>query len=121
MSFLQYEINRYHVSFSSYVTGTEIGNVKMVAAIECEGTDGNRCLVYFVGEGEALPSNKYNESTKTFATYRPQEHYLWFIDLLRNEKPIYCRIYTDNLEASGIDSGFEPVGEEESSNTQTTG
>ena len=119
MSYLRYNIIRYHVSLSSYITGTEVGDVKIVAAIECEGTDGNRCLVYFVDEGNTLPSKKYNESTKTFAMYRPQEHYPWFIDILRNEKPMYCRIFTDNLAASGIDSGFEPVGEEEGNNDQT--
>jgi hypothetical protein len=66
-----------------------------------------------VKEGDSRPSKTFNAATKTFATYRPEKHYLWFIDLLRNEKPIYCRLYPDNLEASGIDSGFEAVGEEE--------
>jgi deazaflavin-dependent oxidoreductase (nitroreductase family) len=113
MSFIQYEITQYSVSFNSYDTGTEIGNVRIVACIEGTDNTGNRCLVYFIGEGDPLPCNKYGESTKTFATYRPEQHYLWFIDLLRNEKPVYCRVYPDNLLVSGIHTGNEPAGEGE--------
>ena len=114
MSFIQYEIKEYHVNLASYVTGTGVGNVKIVAAIECQAADGNRCLVYFHDErARRVPANAYTPSTKTFCTYKPGSQYPWFIDLLRNEKPVKCRIFPDYMESSGLDTGFEPVGEGE--------
>jgi hypothetical protein len=114
MSYIQYEIKEYHVNLSSFTTGTGVGNVRILATIECKAADGNRCLIWFYDERtRRVPVNSYNPDTITFGTYRPGSQYPWFIDILRNEKPVRCRIYPDNMDGSGIDTGFEPTGEGE--------
>lgn len=110
MTFIEFEIQEYHVNLRSQIIGNDM---RRVATIECAGTDDYRCLIYFLEEGESIPDINYNESTKSILFYRPERHYPWFIDILRNEKPVRCRIFPDQLDASGIRTGFEPVGEGE--------
>ena len=113
MAFIQYEITEYRVVLTSYQTGSTIGTSTIVAAIECQEPNANRCLVYFIADDEPLPPNMYNAEEKAFACYHHGKRFPWFVDILRNEKPVKCRIFTDYLQSSGIECGFEPVGDGE--------
>ena len=83
--------------------------------IICESASPTRRLcIYFYHSGETIPDN-YCNSKQTFGEiYARSEEYSWYIDILRNEKPVYA--YIDNVKPSlnQITTGPEPVGEEES-------
>ena len=89
--------------------------MRSCSIIICEGVSpARRLLVYFYHSGEPTPDNHCN-SKRTFGEiYARAEEYSWYIDILRNEKPVYA--YIDNVKPSlnQITTGPEPVGEEES-------
>lgn len=43
--------------------------------------------------------------------FLPSEQYPWYVDLLRNEKPIFGYVYDDEPERNKINLGWEEVGE----------
>lgn len=45
--------------------------------------------VIFMDPSVVMPPNSYDAATKTGIAYQPVGQYLSFIDMLRNEKPIY--------------------------------
>ncbi len=70
--------------------------------------------VIFVGPAESLPSNSYDAAAKTGTAYQPMNLYLTYIDLLRNEKPIYANFITETSPPSfEIYCQNEPTGEAE--------
>ena len=84
-----------------------------VASILCTGDSDHRLLVGFQPQGEAPGANYYNAGNKTAYLIRPQSEFQWYVDLLRNEKPIYAHINEDNPAFIFLNSGPEPVGEGE--------
>ena len=51
-------------------------------------------LLFLSGE-DALPANEYNEVRQTGTAYVPFAHYHHYLDLIRNEKPIYVTFRAD--------------------------
>ena len=83
--------------------------------IICESVSPTRRLcIYFHHSGETIPDNYCNAKQTFGEIYARAEEYIWYIDILRNEKPVYA--YIDNVKPSlnQITTGLEPVGEEES-------
>lgn len=107
------EINKYFIRLwreRSY-------RVKHYAIIWCYGNEKytNESWsvgIVFVAPGNSLPadlvSNKMNRAT----IFIPSDRFQWYLDILRNEKPITIQIVgsSDN----SLYTGKEPIGEEES-------
>ena len=55
----------------------------------------------------------YAVANKVGAIFLPFKEMPPFVDLLRNEKPIYAYLNSDKPEWNYVRSGPEPVGEEE--------
>jgi hypothetical protein len=93
--------------------GTQAGKFLFPACIRCEGAGDEKLFVYFYKPGASVPANYSNSAATLGTTWVPDYHYPWYIDMLRNEKPVFARICSDQLNWNGIMTGAEPVGEEE--------
>lgn len=107
-----FEIKEYQARLAREFT-KQAGRYKFYGCIKCFGVDGERLYVYFVRPGAGIPDNYCNSSVTLGTTWVPDYHYPWYIDMLRNEKPVFARICSDHLNWNGIMTGAEPVGEEE--------
>lgn len=85
------------------------------ARILCRGDEDNRSLCIDFYSSETIPPNTCNADLSFARLMVPESQYSWYIDLLRNEKPIYAFIRSDHPEYNHISTSSEPVGEEESS------
>ena len=60
-----------------------------------------------------MPEAVYKPTTKVGAVFLPFDQMPPYVDLVRNERPIYAYMNSDRAEWNNISSGREPVGEEE--------
>ena len=79
-----------------------------------------RCLgetqqldLYFVEEQDANPPPQFDVTAKKGRMVLPFRDLPIFLDLLRNEGPIYAHMRSDKPEWSSITTAREPVGEGE--------
>ncbi len=91
----------------------EVSGGKYYALIICTASDGHQYLVYFVRPDSITPANFYNPAAKRGGAFVPYDLYPWYIDLLRNEKPLSIYLNSDKPEWNELRSGDEPVGEGE--------
>jgi hypothetical protein len=82
------------------------------AMIICWSSKTFRCQFRFAKE-DPLPDSRYNASTGIADIFVFAEHYPWYLDLLRNERPVQCTIDTSNPKWSRLSTGQEPAGEGE--------
>jgi hypothetical protein len=83
------------------------------ALIVCDGQDGHTLFVCFMDPQSEMRDNEYNPQTKRARMYLPSEMYPWYVDLLRNEKPVHAMVDSDEPTRNRLYTGREPVGEEE--------
>ena len=94
---------------------TEEGS-RRLGFLRCESEAGHYLDVKFLAEGEILPPNTVSledGGTFTGVHFTHTNFYPWYVDLLRNEKPVYVVIRGDNPALHTIACGPEPTGEEE--------
>jgi hypothetical protein len=72
-----------------------------------------RLVLYFTRPGDEPLPNATNIPKKWATSYLPAEEYPWYVDLLRNEKPVYATLNPDKPDWNRIHTGREPVGEAE--------
>ena len=82
------------------------------ARINCYADDGYRVYVIFKADGSALPDNTYNPSAKTGVGYDYASNFPAYMDMLRNEKPIWVTINEERASYVVYAAG-EEVGEGE--------
>jgi hypothetical protein len=83
------------------------------AYIVCQGKGGQSLTFYFLKPGSVAPANSYDPASRRAVAYLPHEQYLWYVDCLRNEKPVYAYVNRKKPEWNRIHTGKEPVGEGE--------
>ena len=86
--------------------------LKVRGVIDCVG-DGYHAYVIALADESVFPLNRYYPSNKTVWIFCGVEQFPWHIDLLRNEKPVYC-LGSTNSGCSLTTGSMEPVGEGES-------
>jgi hypothetical protein len=80
----------------------------------CFGADGSRLIVYGLHPNSPVPSSPvYNVAGNVGAIFVPFRDLPVYVDILRNEKPIYARLDSDNPNWISLSTSQEPVGEEE--------
>lgn len=98
------------------------------ATIVCRGTVPHgpmgtmkcRFTVHFLPTGITVPPNgavtagPNMQGEYTGDLYVPVEQYAWYLDMLRNEGPLWAVLAPDTPELVALTSGAEAVGEEES-------
>lgn len=106
-----FEIKTYSITLAREHNATADGvNIKFPAYILCEG-DTNYVVIYVLDDTSPVPANSHLPGTKHGNIFVPRWQYEWFIDLLRNEKPVFCTLNSDKPKWNELYSGKEPVGE----------
>ena len=67
-------------------------------------------IIAFLAEGEASQPNYYDAAIKRTYLLRPASEYMRYIDLLRNEKPVFASINDESPAFTFLYTGQEPVG-----------
>ena len=109
MKSVRFELKRYQITMGvdlpSIVSGKD---VKVCAIIGCYG-DEYKLMINFVAENEGQPAPVYDPEKKTGAIFLPISRLAGYVDLLRNEKPLFAHL-CDKLEWITIGTEHEPVG-----------
>ncbi len=89
--------------------------LKVRGVIDCVG-DGHHAYVIALADSSPLPANRYDAARKIVWIFSRSDQFPWHIDMLRNEKPIYCFGNADPTTGLGmccLSTSSEPVGEGE--------
>ena len=113
MATFTFEISSYALRGARRMTGVLQGQQLVWRAhINVYGGDYNMTL-YFVDDIDSAPDNVYNEPGKRGIMILPVTQYSWYVDMLRNESPVYAQIHTHAPNAIMLYTGLEPTGEGE--------
>ena len=113
MAIASFEVTTYDVRLARQLDTHVDGNlVRFHSVISCRGS-GFTLAIYFLTDLSYVPNNAYDPTAKRGTMYMPSDQYEWYIDLLRNERPIYCFLNSSYPLFNGIYTGAEPVGEGE--------
>ncbi len=111
-----YTIDSYSVSLGKlgYRTSDNVV-IDIGAGIRCRNktTKGAFLDIVFVPEGIPLPPNESSNTYLFNTIYRPQLEYIYYLDILRNENPVFMDIDKDNPDRHKIHTGHEEVGDGE--------
>jgi hypothetical protein len=82
--------------------------------VACYG-DSDRFIVYGLHPDSPVPASPvYNVSGNVGAIFVPFAELSNYVDIVRNEKPVYATLNSDRPEWMGLRTSSEPTGEEES-------
>jgi hypothetical protein len=113
MSKVQFQIKKYQVTLGSDLLSIVTDfDVKVVGIIGCYGKEA-QLMVNFVAEGETLPASTYDAEKNVGTIFKPVSLMPIYIDILRNEKPVFGYLNSEKPEWNSISTGHEPVGEGE--------
>jgi len=114
MAVKRFTIRSYSIKLGDAMTATWGGvQIKARGIVACRGTD-HRFLAYFLTEDSPVPDSVYIEANKVGAIFCPFEEMSAYVDLVRNEKPIYAYLNSAKPEWNNLSTSQEPIGEEES-------
>ncbi|HPX56666.1 MAG TPA: hypothetical protein PK425_09025 [Syntrophales bacterium] len=112
MKSARFEVKNYQITMGTDLASIESGrDVKICAIIGCYG-DEYKLMIHFVAENEGQPKSVYDADKKTGAIFQPISRMAGYIDLLRNEKPLFVHL-NEKVEWITIGTGHEPIGEGE--------
>jgi hypothetical protein len=80
--------------------------------VVCYGGD-HRFIAYFLTDDSPVPDPVYVVANKVGAVFLPFKEMAPWVDMLRNEKPVYAYLNSERPEWNYIRTTQEPVGEEE--------
>jgi len=105
----------YYITNVGYKSSASWGGTKIQIQgyITCYG-DKHRFIMYFLHPDSPVPSPAFHENTRVGAVFLPFKDMQTYLDVIRNEKPIYAYLNSKNPEWNSIRTSREPVGEEES-------
>ena len=84
------------------------------ALIGLRGERGWHAYLFFYPPGTELPDDSADEAEKEAHFFLPAEKLSWYIDLLRNEKPLAVEVYPGQEQRNVLATeGAEPIGEAE--------
>ena len=116
MPTLVFEIKEYMVIFRQ-LEEREFGgtNAQIRGLVRCSGTPANssdecRLDVYFLADTSDFPSPQIDLANRRGELFMPIAEMNFFVDILRNEKPIYGHLRSDRPEWTSITTAKEPVG-----------
>lgn len=114
MAIKQFVVDRYRVSIGQRNTATWNGvQIGIRGYVTCYGDD-HRFIAYFLTDDSPVPEPTYIPANKVGAIFLSREEMSLFVDVVRNEKPLYAYLNSDRPHWNSIRTAYEPVGEEES-------
>lgn len=82
--------------------------------VACYGADGSRFIVYGLHPDSPVPFTAvYDEASDVGAIFVPFTSLANYVDIVRNEKPVFATLNSDNPNSMSLSTGEEPVGEGE--------
>ncbi len=114
MAIKKFSIQSYSIKLGDAMSATWQGTrIKARGIVACRGGD-HRFIAYFLAEDSPVPDSVYIEANKVGAVFRPIEEMSAYVDLVRNEKPIFAYLNSSKPEWNSLSTSQEPIGEEES-------
>ena len=110
MASFQFDVTTYSVRLGK--GGFNTLSIDCPAMIICFGGKEFRCTFRFCYD-DPLPASVFDQTTRFANIFVHARHYPWYVDLLRNERPVQCTIDRDAPGFSRLSTGSEPVGEAE--------
>jgi hypothetical protein len=86
---------------------------RFYAIITCHGAGGEQLVLHFLRPDSPVPENCYDPSTGMGSSYLPADQLSWYVDILRNEGPVFARMDSERPLWNKLFTGAEPVGEGE--------
>jgi hypothetical protein len=87
-------------------------DIRIRGLVRCTG-DEYSLDVYFLAADSPFPAPLYDASQKKGYMFLSIQDIAAFVDMLRNEKPVYAHLRGDRPEWTSVTTGKEPVGEGE--------
>lgn len=113
MAIKSFLVESYQVGLGHGMSATWSGTqIKARGYVACSGGD-HRLIAYFLTDDSPVPNPVYVVANKVGAIFLPFKEIAPFVDLVRNEKPIYAYLNSDRPEWNSLKTGPEPVGDEE--------
>ena len=113
MALASFEVSSYDIRLARQLDTPVAGNlVRYHACITCRGAE-YTLLIYFLTNSSFVPNNTFYANQKRGTMYLHQDQLPWYVDLLRNERPIYCFLNSSYPNQNGVYTGAEPIGEAE--------
>lgn len=114
MAINRFVVESYTVKLGHALTATWGGTqIRARGIMVCYGGD-HRFIAYFLTDDSSTPDPVYIPANKVGAIFLRFDEMPPFVDLVRNEKPIYAYLNSDRPEWNNLSTSQEPVGEEES-------
>ena len=105
-------VERYQITLGDHPKTFGGVEVRPRGVVACFG-EFLRLIYYFLPEVAAAPPAMWSEDARLCVVFLPTDAMPPFVDMLRNEKPIYAYLNSDRPIANRVYTGQEPVGEEE--------
>ena len=110
---IKFEIRNYHVALGSEIVGIAGGKAgRAHGKITCRGDKGT-IAAYFLKDGSEHPEPQTIADGLYGVIFLPRDQMPVWVDLLRNEKPIYGFTNDENPRFNRISTDLEDVGEAE--------
>ena len=88
--------------------------IAMQGYLECSTADGGKLIVYGLHPSSPVPAApSYNPAIDVGAIFVPFADLPTYVDLVRNEKPVYAHLNSESLDWMCLTTSPEPVGEAE--------
>ena len=108
-----FEIKQYMIVWRQLETMNFRGTtIKIRGLVRCTG-DEYSMDVYFLASDSPFPMPVFDEPNKRGYMFLNIQDIHAFVDMLRNEKPIYGHLRGDRPEWTSVTTSNEPVGENE--------
>ena len=107
-----FDVKKYRITLGDHTTTWAGCDTRARGVVACFG-EHLRLIFYFLADGQDFPDPLWNQDGRVACVFLPFDALPPFVDMLRNEKPITANIDTDSPGDSFINTGDEPVGEEE--------
>ena len=105
-------VERYQITLGDHPKTFGGTTVRSRGVVACFG-EFLRLIFYFLPDDADTPEAMWSEDARLCVVFLPFSTMPQFVDVLRNEKPIYGNIDTDAAGDAFISTLHEPVGEEE--------
>jgi hypothetical protein len=113
MAIHQFPVEYYTITLGHALTATWGGTeIRARGIVSCFGGD-HRFIAYFLTDDSPVARPVYITTNRVGAIFLPFREMAPFVDLLRNEKPIYAYLNSDTPQWNSLRTTQEPVGEEE--------
>lgn len=113
MASTSFEVTHYTIALGHALPATWYGvEVRARGQIVLQG-DGLRLELYFLTDDSPVAPPAYDVDEGVAGLFLPFDQMAIFVDLLRNERPVFADLDSDSPERISLRTWLEPVGEME--------